>query len=250
MSEQRTPEWFQARLGKLTASRIADATARTKTGWGASRANYMAELLTERLTGQRAPQYTNAAMEWGTQTEPEARTVYEFERNVTVEEVGFIPHPTIAMSGASPDGLVGDYGLDYGLVEIKCPNTATHIEALLGLGGEIDGRYGKQMQWQMACTDREWCDFVSYDPRLPVAMRMLITRVLRDGKMIAKLEAEAKEFLAELAAKEALLLDKYVRGKSPDNLMEQLRQSAAASDDSPYDRLREELQQSTAKLAL
>ena len=227
MSEQRTPEWFQARLGKLTASRIADATARTKTGWGASRANYMAELLAERLTGQQAPQGAwtkSAAVEWGTLNEPEARTVYEFERNVTVVEVGFVPHPTIEMSGASPDGLVVDDGL---VVEIKCPNTATHIESLLG--AEIDSRYIKQMQWQMVCTGQQWCDFVSYDPRLPVAMRMLITRVPRDDKVIAKLEAEVTEFLTELAVKEARLRDKYV------SLLDQLRRSATViiSDGSP-----------------
>jgi putative phage-type endonuclease len=186
----------------------------------------MAELLTERLTGQPYPRYSNAAMEWGTQTEPEARTVYEFETNGTVEEVGFVPHPEIAMSGASPDGLVGDKGL----VEFKCPNTATHLATLL-LGdnehNEVDGGYVKQMQWQMSCTGRQWCDWVSYDPRLPVSMRIVIIRVPRDNKMIAKLETEATEFLAELAAKETQLLDKYVRGKSTDGLMEQLRQSAA-----------------------
>jgi putative phage-type endonuclease len=226
MSEQGTAAWHAQRLGKLTASRIADATARIKAGWGASRAGYMAELLTERLTGQPYPRYSNAAMEWGTQNEPEARTVYEFERNVAVVEVGFVVHSTIAMSGASPDGLVDDGGL--GLVEFKCPNTATHIESLLG--AEIDGRYYKQMQWQMACSPgRRWCDFVSYDPRLPVAMRMLITRVPRDDKMIAKLEAEAEEFLDELAAKEAQLLRRYSGAGDikVDNLMEQLRQSAA-----------------------
>lgn len=224
MIEQRSPGWFQARLGRLTASRVAEATARIKSGWGASRANYMAELLTERLTGQPYPRYSNAAMEWGTQTEPEACTVYEFERNVRVEEAGFVPHPRIGMSGASPDGFVGDSGL----VEIKCPNTATHLETLLG-GDEIDLAYMKQVQWQMACTGRQWCDWVSYDPRLPPAFRVLILRVLRDDKMIAKLEAEVAEFLAELAAKETRLLDRYVREKTPGGLMEQLRKSAAAS---------------------
>ncbi len=220
MIEQRTPEWFQARLGKLTASRIADATARVKSGWGASRDNYMAELLVERLTGQPAPQYTNAAMEWGTQTEPEARTVYEFERNVTVESCGFIPHPVIAMSGASPDGLVGDFGL----VEIKCPNTATHISTLLGAAPE---KYVKQMQWQMDCVGSEWCDFVSYDPRVPVAMRMHIQRIEFDLKAVEKLRKEAREFLDELADKETRLRDRYMGASG--GLMEQLRQSAAVS---------------------
>ena len=192
---QRTPEWHAARLGKLTASRIADATARTRTGWGASRANYMAELLIERLTGQPAPQYTNAAMEWGTQYESEALTVYEFERNETVEPVGFIEHPTIADAGASPDGLIGSEGI----IEVKCPNSATHIDTLLG--ANIDEKYIKQMQWQMACTGRQFCDWVSYDPRMPINLRIVIRRIVCDLKMIAKLETDAVAFLRELAEK-------------------------------------------------
>jgi putative phage-type endonuclease len=190
---QRTPEWYAERLGKLGASRIADATARTKAGWGSSRANLMAELLIERLTGEPAPRYTNAAMDWGTEKEPEAITVYEFEKNVTVEPIGFCPHPRIADSGASPDGMVG---LD-GLLECKCPQTATHIDTLLGAA--IDEKYTKQVQWQMACTGRKWCDWMSYDPRLPVNLRVVIRRVERDEAMITKLEREAAEFLGELS---------------------------------------------------
>ncbi len=200
---QRSDEWVKIRLGKVTASRIADVTAKTKTGWSASRANYMAELLSERLTGEPRDTFTNAAMQWGTDMEPQARRVYEFMEGVEVQEVGFVPHPTIGMSGASPDGLVGDLGL----VEIKCPNTATHIETLLG--APIDAKYLKQMQWQMACTRREWCDFVSFDPRLPERMQIHIQRVNVDPSFIREMEKEVSEFLAELDAKEAAILAKY-----------------------------------------
>lgn len=192
---QGSPEWFAVRCGKVTASRVADVTAKTKTGWGASRANYMAELIAERLTGVTAPSYTNAAMQWGTETEPQARAAYSFRTNADVAEVGFVDHAIIKMSGASPDGLVGDDGL----IELKCPNTATHIDTLLG--DEIDGKYIKQMQWQMACTGRKWCDFVSFDPRMPESMRLLIQRVNRDNGVITALENEVVLFLRELDSK-------------------------------------------------
>ena len=143
---QGSPEWFAARLGRVTASRVADVVARTKSGWGASRANYAAQLVAERLTKTVAETFTNAAMQHGTEQEPVARAAYEFYRDADVTEVGFVVHPRIAMSGASPDGLVGADGL----VEIKCPNTATHIETLLG--GAVPAKYLCQVQWQMACT--------------------------------------------------------------------------------------------------
>jgi len=193
--EQRTDAWFAARCGKVTASRIADVVARTRSGWGASRANYMAQLIAERLVGQPAESYTNAAMQWGTEKEPEARDAYEFFAGVEVELVGFVDHPRIAMSGASPDGRVGDNGL----VEIKCPNTATHIDTLLS--GTIADKYIKQMQWQMACEGREFCDFVSFDPRMPIEHQIWIKRVERDDKLIASLEADVAEFLAEVDEK-------------------------------------------------
>lgn len=191
--EQRSTEWFEARLGKATGSRIADAVAKTKTGWGASRANYKAQLVAERLTGNVAESFSNAAMQWGTETEPQARAAYEFLQDVTVVEVGFVDHPSIAMSGASPDGLVGDDGM----VEIKCPNTATHIETLLSR--KIAGKYITQMQWQMACTGRQWCDFVSFDPRLPARLQLFVSRVVRDDKAIASLEADITDFLTEVS---------------------------------------------------
>jgi putative phage-type endonuclease len=197
--EQGTPEWFAARLGRLTASRIADATAKTKTGWGASRANLMAELVAERLTGLPAERFTNGAMVWGIEKEPDARAAYEFYFDVDVAPGGFFEHPSIPMSGASPDGLVGNDGL----VEFKCPNTATHIDTLLSKS--IDGKYIKQMQWQMACTGRMWCDFGTYDPRMPLELQLWVLRVMRNDKMIAELEADARQFLAELDEQESSL---------------------------------------------
>lgn len=202
---QGSAEWRQQRCGKVTASRIADLTAKIKTGWGASRANYMAELLVERLTGVPAEGYTSPAMQWGIDNEADARAAYEFMRDASVDECGFFDHPRIAMSGASPDGLIA---LD-GLVEIKCPNTATHIETLQG--GSVPGKYVAQMQWQMACTDRAWCDWVSYDPRMPAPMRLFVQRIERDDKTIAEIERHVSEFLSELDAKVADLTAKYDR---------------------------------------
>jgi putative phage-type endonuclease len=200
---QGSPEWFAIRCGKVTASRVADVVARTKTGWGASRTNYMAELVAERLTGAVAEGYTSPAMQWGTDTEAEARRAYEFYRDVDVVAAGFILHPRIGQSGASPDGLVSDDGL----VEIKCPNTATHIDTLLS--ATVPGKYATQMQWQMACTGRRWCDFVSFDPRMPEAMRLFVRRVQWDSEAIAELEKLVTAFLEELDAKVAALRTAY-----------------------------------------
>lgn len=201
--EQGTDAWFAARRGKVTASRVADVIAKTKTGWGASRRNYLAELVAERLAGTTAEGFTNAAMQWGKDMEPDARAAYEFYHGAAVAEVGFVDHPKIPMTGASPDGLVGEDGL----VEIKCPNTATHIDTLLG--GAIADKYAVQMQWQMACTGRAWCDFVSYDPRMPEDMRFWSQRVHRDGKRIAELEDVVTAFLAEVDDTVAALMAQY-----------------------------------------
>ena len=192
MIEQGSPEWFAQRLGKVTASRVADVIAKTKTGYSTSRENYMAQLVCERLTGTVAESYTNAAMQWGTETEPLARAAYEAHSDVLVDEVAMISHTTIEASGASPDGLVGDDGL----VEIKCPNTATHIDTLLS--GTVPGKYVTQMQWQMAVTERSWCDFVSFDPRLPKELQLFVKRVSRDNDYIQMLEKEVVSFLKEL----------------------------------------------------
>ena len=192
MMDQGTEEWFTIRIGKVTASRVADVIAKTKTGYSASRDNYMAQLVCERLTGQKGESFTNAAMQHGTETEPLARAAYEALKDVLVDEVGFVPHPTIEMAGASPDGLVGDDGL----IEIKCPNTATHIDTLLSQ--TVPGKYNTQMQFQMACTGRKWCDFVSFDNRLPEELQLFVKRVPRDDTYIKLMEAEIVQFIAEL----------------------------------------------------
>ncbi len=192
MIEQGTPEWFAQRLGKVTASRVADVIAKTKTGYSTSRDNYMAQLVCERLTGTVAESYTNAAMQWGTDNEPLARAAYEAYADVLVDEVAMITHPRIEQAGASPDGLVGQSGL----VEIKCPNTATHIDTLLTQ--TVPGKYITQMQWQMACTGRQWCDFVSFDPRLPKELQLFVKHISRDEDYISMLEKEVIKFLKEL----------------------------------------------------
>lgn len=195
MMEQRSEEWFKARLGKVTASRVADVMAKTKSGYSASRANYMAELIAERLTGTKGDFYQNAAMQWGTDQEPNARAAYETLKGVLVREVGFVPHPSIPNSGASPDGIIDETLL----VEIKCPNTATHLDFLTS--SAIPEKYNLQMQWQMACIGAQNCDYVSYDPRLPERMQLKIIRVARDNVLIQNMETEIRTFLSELDAK-------------------------------------------------
>lgn len=194
MIEQRTDEWFAQRCGKVTASRIADVMAKTKTGYGATRANYMAQLIAERITGKVAESYTNAAMQWGIDTEPEAVAAYEAMKLCTVDAAPFVEHPSIADAGASPDGFVGEWGL----IEVKCPNTATHIDTVLK--GKIADKYVKQMQWQMACTGRHWCDFVSYDPRVGASLALWVKRVDRDDEAIAEIEQAVVGFIAEIEA--------------------------------------------------
>jgi len=201
--EQGSPEWFAARLGKVTASRVADVIAKTKSGPAASRANYAAQLIAERLTGTCEPSFTNAAMQWGTEKEPEARAAYVFRTDCDVVEVATVDHARIPMTSASPDGLVGDDGM----LEIKCPNTATHLDTLQS--ESVPGKYVTQMQWQMACTGRQWCDFASYDPRLPESMRLFVKRVPRDDAMIAELESEVSAFLAEIETRVADLKARY-----------------------------------------
>jgi len=192
--EQRSEAWHQRRLGRVTASKVADVVARTRTGYAASRANYMAQLVCERLTGKPTEGFSNAAMEWGVEQEAAARDAYSAKVGELVTEVGFVDHPSIANSGASPDGVVGA-----GIVEIKCPSTATHIEYLFER--EPPQKYFYQMQWQMACTGAEWCDWVSYDPRMPENLQLLVVRIPRDTDCIQMLEKEVSEFLAELDVK-------------------------------------------------
>ena len=197
--DQRTHEWFAARLGKVTASRVADVIAKTKTGPSASRENYATQLVLERLTNKQAESYTNSAMQWGTETEPMARQAYELKRGLFVNETGFVDHPTIEMCGASPDGLVGADGL----IEIKCPNSATHMETILTQ--KVPAKYIPQMMWQMACTGRNWCDFVSFDPRFPENLQIFIERVTYDPTYVRMLELEITQFLDEVTKKVEIL---------------------------------------------
>lgn len=190
--DQKSDAWWAARLGKVTASRVADVMAKTRSGPAASRKNYMMELLCERLTGQRQEGFTSAAMQRGVDLEPIARSAYEVETGEIVTECGFIQHPEIEMMGASPDGLVGDSGL----IEIKCMNTAQHVDVIRT--GKPDSRYQWQMLAQMACSGREWCDFVSFDDRLPESLQYRCIRFERDSKRIAEMEDEIRVFLKEL----------------------------------------------------
>jgi len=192
--EQGTVEWFAARCGKVTASRVADIIAKTKTGFSTSRDNYMAQLVCERMTSKPAESFSNAAMAWGSEQEEFARAAYEAKADILVSEVGFITHPRIEMSGASPDGLAGD-----GLVEIKCPNTATHIATLIDQ--KVPEKYITQMMWQMACTERPWCDFVSFDPRLPEKYQLFIKRVNFDKQTVDSLENSVIQFLDDVDLK-------------------------------------------------
>lgn len=193
MIEQGSKEWLELRLGKVTASRIADVLAKGKSGEALSREDYRYELVVQRLTGDPGESFTNAAMEWGTATEPQARIAYEAFADVFVEQVPFVLHPTIEWFGCSPDGLIGDKGL----LEIKCPNSKTHIKYLNA--GKPPAKYVPQMQCQMAVTGRQWCDFVSFDPRLPEDLQLFVVRLDRDEDYIKSMEVEVVKFLDEVA---------------------------------------------------
>jgi putative phage-type endonuclease len=199
MIEQGTSEWHELRRGKVTASRVADILAKTKTGPSASRQNYLIELALQRTTKTIEPSYTNAAMEWGTATEPQARVAYEVATNNFVDQVAFVDHPTIKWFGCSPDGLVGKDGL----LEIKCPNSATHWEYFKAK--EPPKKYFIQMQAQMAVTGAKWCDFVSFDPRMPERSQLLVVKVPRDPEFISQMEAEIQIFLNEVEAEVNLM---------------------------------------------
>jgi putative phage-type endonuclease len=204
MIHQNTPEWHELRLGKVTASRVADIMRKGKGGAiSMSRARYAGELVAERLTGTATAGFKSSDMEWGNETEALARDAYAYYHDALLIEIAFVPHKTIGMTGASPDRLVGDDGL----LEIKCPATHTHIATLEG--APIDPDYLTQMQWQMACTGRSWCDWVSFDPRMPEPMRLFVKRVERDSARIAELETEVIAFLAEVRLTVHRLRSKY-----------------------------------------
>jgi putative phage-type endonuclease len=192
MIEQGTSEWHQLRLGKVTASRVADIMAKTKTGPSASRNNYLIELALQRVTGTVEQGYTNDAMAWGTATEPQARVAYEVKTGNFVDQIAFVEHDIIEWFGCSPDGLINNDGL----IEIKCPNSATHWATIKD--NKPPNKYVIQMQTQMACTNRKWCDFVSFDPRMPERSQLFICRVERDQAMIDEIETEVMQFLIEV----------------------------------------------------
>lgn len=189
---QGSPEWIAARLGRCTASRVADVLAKIKTGEAAARRNYRMQLVVERLTGTPTESYISPAMQWGMDNEPQARMAYEVSQDILVEQVGLVEHPAIPMFAASPDGLVGDDGL----LELKCPLTATHVEWMLA--GKVPSEHRAQLLAQLSCTGRQWVDFVSFDPRLPENMRLFRVRMERDSEEIAGVEAEVRQFLAEV----------------------------------------------------
>lgn len=188
--EQRSEEWFQARLGKVTASRVADVLAKIKSGESASRRNYKIQLVSERLTGEKQETYINQAMQDGIDREFYAREKY-VQQHGKVEEVGFIQHPTLE-AGASPDGLVGDDGL----IEIKCPLGTTHTETLMTQ--EVPSKYMPQIQFQLLVTGRKWCDFVSFNPMFPEHLQLFVRRVFADKEYQAELEVEVSKFLDEV----------------------------------------------------
>ena len=195
--EQRTEDWFLARKGKVTASRISDVMAKGRGGAESlTRQKYIDQLVTERLTKVVAEGYTNEAIQRGVELEATARAAYCFAKDCHVDEIGFVEHPSIDNSGASPDGLVQDIGL----VEIKCPNSLTHVEYIMA--GKPPAKYIPQMAFQMACTGRKWVDFVSYDDRLEdESKHIFIVRYERDDEYIAELEEAVKKFLDEVEAK-------------------------------------------------
>lgn len=196
MMQQGSDDWFAFRLGNASASRVADIMAKTKSGPSTSRVNYMMELLCQRLTGQREESFTSQAMQRGTELEPIARSAYEVSHGVIVNECGAFAHRRIFGFVASPDGLIGDDGA----IEIKCPNTAQHVEFMRTK--EPPARYQWQMLAQMSCAEREWVDFVSFDDRLPEGLQLRVVRFYRDEARIKEMEREVESFLGELASLE------------------------------------------------
>lgn len=199
---QGTVEWLKDRLGHITASRIADVIAKTKTGESASRANYRAQLVAERMTRQLQESFCSPAMEWGIAQEQYARIAYEIDKGVMVDEIGFIHHPSIPRAGASVDGCVGNNGL----VEIKAPNTATHISYLID--NKPPAKYVPQMAWQIICTGRKWCDFVSFDSRMPPTEQYFCVRYTPEKEYLNMLESEVIKFDLEIEAIIKQLIDR------------------------------------------
>ena len=193
MIEQGSDTWHQMRLGKVSASRMAELLAKTKTGaFAASRAKYMAQLLCERMTGEPTEFFTSQAMQRGVDVEPVARAAYEAENLTSVEQVAWVEHPTIPMAGCSPDGLVGEHGL----IEIKCKEIHNHLDSILN--DKIDPDHQSQMMWQMCVTGRQWCDYVCFDDRAPEGLQLFVKRLHRDEEKIKQMEDEVRTFLKDL----------------------------------------------------
>ena len=193
MDIQGSEAWFKSRLGSVTASRMSDVLAKGKSGEAVTRAKYRMQLVAERITGLVAESFTSAAMEWGVEQEKFARIRYEADTGYFVDEAEFCFHPTIKWLGASPDGIISGVNA---LIEIKCPNTQTHLE--YRLDNKPPSKYVNQMQCQMWVTGADWCDFVSYDPRVPEHLQLFVSRLQRDNDLIAKMEIETIKFLGEV----------------------------------------------------
>lgn len=196
--DQRTDIWFEARLGKATASKFKDIMSTVKSGESAGRKNYRAQLVAERLTRTKEENYTSKEMQHGIDYEDAAKLAYWIHTKQEIEDCGFFAHDTL-QAGASPDGLIGDKGI----CEIKCPNTATHIETLKS--PKLPTQYYWQVMGQMWITGREWCDFVSFDPRMPANSRLFVLRVNRDDEAIDRLEKEITKFLLEVDSDERFI---------------------------------------------
>jgi putative phage-type endonuclease len=208
--DQGSAQWLEIRRGKITASRIADVMDFLKKGGeGASRRNYRTELLAERLSGRSEEHYVSPEMEWGSEFEPHARAAYEIANDVMVDQVGFILHPTFDYAGSSPDGLVGTDGY----VEFKCPKTTTHLKWMMA--GIVPPEHQEQCLWNMLCADRQWADFVSYDPRLPDGLKISAVRMQRDDERIAAIEAEVARFNDEVEAVRTQLSERIIKRPAP-----------------------------------
>lgn len=218
-------EWYQARIGLVTSSKVHDAiTPRQKGGTHelAARRNLKMQMISEMLTGCTTEHYVSAAMDWGVATEPKARNEYEYRCGASADALGLVMHPTNPRAAATADGIVSPNGI----LEIKCPETYTHLEYLAS--GAIPKDYLNQINWQMACCgpEIEWCDFVSYDPRIEAEeLQMLVVRHERDNKRIAEMEAAVDDFLAELIA----LFEQIKRGAKLPTIEDKLRASIRKS---------------------
>jgi len=191
MIAQGTPEFFAQRLGHVTASMMSHVLAVGKSGEALTRKNYRLQLVAERMSGKVAESFSSSAIEFGIANEPLARMQYESYAGTLVDLAPFCTHPSIKWVGASPDGFVND-----GLLEIKCPNTQTHLN--YRLDNRCPPRYVDQIQCQLWCTERDWADFVSFDPRLPERLQLFVFRVQRDDRLIRDMQKETIKFLSEV----------------------------------------------------